>query len=509
MNIFLKSFLCLNRVFNVYTVKAAIICLFLSILKVGAESSKKTTPNFLFVYTDDQRWDAMGFVQRAQADKARFPWVQTPNMDKLRAEGVWLSNMFCTTSLCSPSRASFLTGQYVHTHGVPNNHTTFPSDSVTYATLLKKAGYSTGFVGKWHMGDQADRPGFDYYASYRGQGKYFDCPFIVKDQGPAQTIVSKKWVDDAATDYAIEFMRRNKDNPFVLTVAFKSVHRPCEPDKGEDNLYHGESLRPVASSEQIAPYKKSTSSEEKNRGKTAGKKLDGNRVLSYFRCLSGADRNLGRLLDTLDELKLKENTVVIFTSDNGYFIGEHGLGDKRAAYEEGMRIPMIVRAPNISKAGTTSDSLCLNIDIAPTMLDYAGISIPKEMQGRSLRPLLEREAPKDWRTSFLYEYFFETRYHTPTIVAVRTETAKLVTYPGHPEWDELFDLRNDALEIDNGLSHSTPPEYLKKMQEELNRLKEETRYKLPENVDTDTFGKQPLKFEAHKAETTTPPPAND
>lgn len=359
----------------------------LSVLPALSETQPKR-PNFLFVYTDDQRWDALGFVQKEQGDKARFPWLQTPSLDRLRAQGASFSNSFCTTSLCSPGRAGLLTGQYAHTHGVTNNHTPLPVNAVTYATVLQAAGYSTGYVGKWHMGNQVERPGFDFSASFNGQGKFFGCPILVRSHGEEKKVIVDKWIDDASTDYAVDFLRENKDKPFLLTVGFKSVHGPREPHADFANTYAGDKAGAVPNLAVPAPFRDpSVNPRNANPGNE--------NLLDYFRTLSSADRSLGRLLDEVASLGLDQNTIVIFTSDNGYYLGEHGLGDKRSAYEESLRLPLLIRSPFHQLAGRTIDPFVLNIDIAPTIVDLAGLPLPKEFQGHSLRPLLENKPPAE------------------------------------------------------------------------------------------------------------------
>src|SRR5436309_2810958 len=199
-------------------------------------------PNFLFIYTDDQRWDAMSVVQREQGKKGRFPWLKTPNMDRLAAEGIRFRNAFVVNSLCAPSRACFLTGKYSHLNGVANNHTPLPDNAVTHASLLRQAGYTTGYVGKWHMdGQRGQRPGFDYSASFIGQGRYNDCPFEINGQATP----TKGWVDDVSANFAIDFLKNNKEKPFLLCVGFKSSHGPWEPPERLKNLYANEEAKPA------------------------------------------------------------------------------------------------------------------------------------------------------------------------------------------------------------------------------------------------------------------------
>src|SRR5688500_193547 len=208
----------------------------------GTAIAAERRPNFLFVYTDDQRWDAMSVVQREQGDQARFPWFTTPGMDRLAAEGVRFRNAFVVLSLCAPSRAAFMTGRYNHFNGVANNQVPFPETSVTHATLLRPAGYTTAYIGKWHMGGQrGHRAGFDYSASFTGQGKYFDCPFEIN----GTTTPTTGWVDDVSTDYAIDFMKQHRAKPFSIILGFKACHGPFDPPERAKKRFADARARPV------------------------------------------------------------------------------------------------------------------------------------------------------------------------------------------------------------------------------------------------------------------------
>jgi arylsulfatase A-like enzyme len=453
----------------------AFVCVLLLTNSVWSQS---TRPNFVFIYTDDQRYDALGVVQREQGERARFPWFKTPNLDRLATEGVRFRNAFVVNSLCSPSRACFLTGRYNHLNGIANNHTPFDTNSVTHASLLRKAGYSTGYVGKFHMGAQSgQRPGFDYSASFVGQGRFNDCPFEVNG-APTPT---KGWVDDVTTDFAIEFLKNNRNKPFSLVVGFKSSHGPWEPPDRLKGALSDVVSKPPANADAIPPYLKTPPSVNNN----ARAEMQRN----YFRTLTGVDENVGKILNALDELKLAENTVVIFTSDNGFYLGDHGLGDKRSAYEESMRIPFLVRYPKLGMKGKVVDEMVLNVDLAPTLLDFAGVPIPKEMQGRSLKPLLTgtarngTESVPYWRKAFFYEYFFERNFGPPTILAVRTETAKLIKYPGHDDWTELFDLKSDPYERKNLANDPAHKNLREQMEREFERQSKAVQYRLPPYAD--------------------------
>ena len=426
-------------------------------------------PNFLFVYTDDQRWDAMGVVQREQGERARFPWFKSPNMDRLAAGGVRFRNAFVTLALCAPSRAAFLTGRYNHLNGITNNGTEFPTNSVTHASLLRAAGYRTAYIGKWHMADQrGQRPGFDYSASIIGHGRYNDCPVEIN----GVSTPTQGWLDDVSTDFAIDFMKQNKDRPFAMVVGFKSPHSPRGgknlPERLR-NLYTNEISRTTPNMGVPAIY----NSPDPATGKYAPGLADNALHLDYFRHVAGADENLGRMLDTLDALGLAEDTVVVYASDNGYFLGEHCLGDKRAIYEESLRIPMLVRYPRLFPKGQVIDEMVLNIDLAPTFLDLAGVPVHSEMQGVSWKALASGQKPANWRQSFLAECFKE-QGTTPTLVGIRTATEKLVRYKGRDEWTEVFDLALDPYEIKN---RAADPAAKAKLSAELDAQMKAMKYK--------------------------------
>lgn len=461
--------------------KLPLALFFASALSLFAESKR---PNFLFVITDDQRWDAIASVQKDQGDNARFPWLKTPSLDRLKAESATFRNAFCTTSLCSPSRASILTGQYTHNHGVTNNHTPLSADSATYASVLQQNGYRTGYIGKWHMGDQDERPGFDFSASFQGQGKFFNCPVTVRKDGEKKQIIADKWIDDASADYAIDFLKENKDRPFLLTVGFKSVHGPREPHGDFKDSYTGEKANAVPNLGSPAPFKPEAATNPRNAN------LGNDNLLNYFRTLTSADRSLGRILDELASLGLDRNTIVIFTSDNGYYLGEHGLGDKRSAYEESLRLPLLIRSPFHEVKGASVDPIVLNIDLASTIVDLAGVPAPASFQGRSLKPLLEKTIPADWRSDFLYEYFYERNFRNPTILAVRAVDSKLVIYPGREQWNELYDVKGDSYELTNLYGYPDSAELRKKLETRIEDLKKETGYKVPSTVDPDNFGNE-------------------
>jgi arylsulfatase A-like enzyme len=450
------------------------VLIFLGASRVHAAGPSR--PNFLFIYTDDQRWDGMSCVQQEMGDRGRFPWFKTPNMDRLAKEGMRFRNAFVVNSLCSPSRSIFLTGRYSHLNGVANNHTPMPENEENSAKILAANGYATAYVGKFHHDSQKDRPGFQYVASFIGQGVYNDCPFNVNG-----TITKTKgWVDDVSTDYAIHFMeaqvKDHPDQPFDMVVGFKSPHGPCVPPERAKERFADQHYYPVPNLDVPSIYPPGKAKWSVNRGGTA------DRQLNYFRTVSAADDCLGKILDTLDRLHLADNTVVIFTTDNGFYLGEHELADKRTAYDESLRIPMLLRWPGHAPAGKVLDQMVLNIDVPETLLDVAGIAIPADMQGLSWKPLLKEDHPK-WRDAFFCEYFKERGYDAPQTLAVRTETAKYIEYPGHPEWTELFDLKADPYETHNLVSASGSADLLRQMREKFAEQKAAVKFQVPAYAD--------------------------
>ncbi len=418
-------------------------------LAYAAEGRER--PNIIFFYADDWRWDCLGVDQKERGDKARFPWIETPQFDKLANEGILFRNSFVVNSLCSPGRACVLTSRYSHLNGIIGNSKPMSPDTPTLGTQLQQAGYSTAYCGKFHMDSQRTAPGFDYIASFIGQGQYNDCPIVLN----GQQIPTHGWIDDISTDYAIKFLKmQTNDKPFFLWIGFKSPHGPRGgknlPER-DRSLYPNEKSRPVPNLDVPAIFKFAVDPNAKP-GRTKGDyPYEADRA--YMRHITAIDQCVGRVLNVLESTGQADNTIVIAGSDNGFYLGEHELEDKRSAYDESLRVPLLIRLPGQSaKRGITSDALVLNIDYAPTILDFAGAAPLPDAQGRSLRPLLGGDTPDDWRKAFFYEYFKEPRYTSPTVLAVRTQTKKLITYPGHDEWTEVFDLAKDPYELKNLVS---------------------------------------------------------
>jgi arylsulfatase A-like enzyme len=362
-----------------------------------------------------------------------------------------------------------LTGRYNHLNRVVNNHTPMAVDARTWAAILGENGWRTGYFGKFHMGDQPERPGFAEIASYIGQGRYVDCPFEVD----GVTTPTTGWVDDVTTDFALDFIDRHAAERFAMFVGFKSPHVPRTPPARLADRFPGIHNVPAANRTAFVPFDPDPQVYQPTDAE----------LRAYSQVIVGADENLGRILDALDARGLAEDTVVIFVSDNGYFLGDHSRSDKRLAYEESLRIPFVVRYPRRAPAGVHRDAIVLNLDLAPTILGLAGVAIPTRMQGHDLTPLLG-DAAATVRDSFLYEYFFERNFDSPTIVGLRREHDVLVTYPGHPRWVQMFDLDGDALELHNLAPRAAQATHLQEMRAALGAAKTATAYVVPPTADT-------------------------
>ena len=439
---------------------AALILIFAAASTAAAER-----PNVVFILVDDLRFDALGCTGH--------PFLKTPHIDRIAAEGVDFRNAFVSTPLCSPSRASFLTGQYAHTHRVQGNSDPAGGRQlVTFPRLLQPAGYTTAYVGKWHMGDDdSPRPGFDHWVSFKGQGDYHN-PTLNVDGAVQKT---QGYVTDILTDYAVEFLQRPHAQPFALYLAHKAVHSSFTPaerhkDKFADqklvrapSIYDSLEGKPVLTRALPQPERS-----DQNPG------VKDSTVLGQLRGILAIDEGVGRLLQTLEETRHVDDTLVIFTSDNGFFWGEHGRGDKRMAYEESIRVPLLMRYPKLISAGATREQLVLNIDIAPTLLELAGATVPDAVHGRSLLPLL-RESTTAWRTSILTEYFANPHNRIPGWQAVRTERWKYIHYTGVAGVDELYDVAADRHEMQNLIHQPSAATKLAELQVELNRLLDATK----------------------------------
>ena len=493
-------------------VNLLLFAFFLAGLTVNAQTETKTEvqkrPNFLFVLVDDQPFDAVGFSNR-------YPFLKTPNMDRLSEEGAVMENFFVTQSICSPSRASFLTGTYPHIHGVnQNNRSVDPNwdKFAPYNSHLQEAGYQTAHVGKIHMahfkGKKHIRPGFDYWFSFIGQGKYFNP--TVNDNGEEYQM--EGYMTDILTDKAIAWLEedRDLDKPFSLNLWHKAVHQPHLPAPRHENFYTDFELPTPPYDTHKETFKGKPLWQRKKTFGFEWKKhlpipdalpekdwpINYDRNMQLLRCLLAIDESLGKVLETLEKMGELENTVIIYSSDNGYFMGEHTFLDKRLAYESSMRVPMIIRYPERIKAGTKISEQCLNIDLAPTILDFANLQIPAYMQGESMLRLLEGKKEKDWREAVLFEYYLDTYwpYAGPNQIAVRTDEYKLIDNFIKNDIDELYDLKKDPGEMVN-LINSTKH---KDTENRLRNIAEELKKKYKYNPDRDWWLRQVIRANKSK-----------
>ena len=478
-----------------------LIAIFFSLNLLSQETEKK--PNFLFVLVDDQPYDAVGFSNR-------YPFLKTPNIDKLAKEGVNVKNFFVTQSICSPSRASFLTGTYPHIHGVNQNNKYVDPDWTNYApfsTHLQKSGYETAHIGKIHMawkrGKEHIRPGFDYWFSFIGQGQYFNPK--VNDNGRETQI--EGYMTDILTDKTVDWLvnKRDPDKPFSLNLWHKAVHEKHLPAPRHEDLFQDDPLPEPPFDTHKETFK---GKPEWLRRKTYGFKWNENdkipeelpeitwpinkhKYMQLLRSLIAVDESLGKVIKTLEEIGELENTVIIYSSDNGYFMGEHTFIDKRLAYENSMRVPMIIRYPKLISKSSVVDEQCLNIDIAPTILDLAGVNKPSYMQGESMLKLISGKKDKSWRKSMLFEYYVDDAwpYAGPNQVAVRTNEYKLIDNFLEDDIDELYDLKNDPGEMTNLINDSSYDLVEKELREESIKLQKQYNY----NPDRDWWLRTQIK----------------
>ena len=445
-------------------------------------------PNIVFILVDDMRWDEMA--------NAGHPFLETPNMDRLAREGVRFENAFATTPLCSPSRASLLTGQYARTHGIIDNTARPSHDLPTFPRDLQRAGYTTGFFGKWHMGnDDSPRPGFNHWVAMPGQGEAID-PHLNVD---GERLQAKGYVTDVLTGYVERFIEKAGSKPFLAYLAHKAIHpNIVQQNDGSLAPVAGQPGGFVAADRHRGRYKDRTMPRRPNALKPPLDKpalmrrigdlpplgrataTTDDEMRGRAEMLLAVDDGLGRILAALEKAGALDNTIVVFTSDHGYFYGEHGLNEeRRLAYEETIRIPLLIRYPPRIKAGTVASEMVLTIDLAPTLLELAGLNPAAGVDGRSLVPLFNG-APGAWRDSFLVEYYSDTVF--PRILkmgysAVRTRNAKYIEYRDLSGMNELYDLDQDPYEEHNLLANkaTTPPPMFETLQNELRRLEQSVK----------------------------------
>jgi arylsulfatase A-like enzyme len=476
-----------------------------SLLPLHADPA--TRPNILFIMSDDHAAHAIS----AYGSKVN----KTPNIDRLANEGMRFEHCFCVNSICSPSRATILTGKYSHLNGVPTFNR-FDGSQPTVANYLQRAGYYTGMIGKWHLG--SDPTGFDKWEILPGQGVYFNPTFI----NPNGRHVINGYVTDVITDLSIDFLKnRPADKPFFLMCHHKAPHRPWQPDAKYKAVFAGKqipepsTLRDDYSTRTDAirectqkvfydltrrDLKLQPPADLKGRARDqwldvkptkVETEIDGHKTVltgdalnnwkyqrymqDYLACVQSVDDGVGRLLDWLDQAGLAGNTVVIYTSDQGFFLGDHGLFDKRFMYEASVKMPFIVRWPGVTKPGAVQELMAINPDFAPTFMDIAGLPVPSDMQGVSLVPLLKGETPDGWRTSYYYRYYHDPGDHnTRTHYGIRTTTHKLIYFWKKTQW-EMYDLATDPDELHNLYSDPSQQQTIAELKAELYRLKKEVK----------------------------------
>jgi arylsulfatase A-like enzyme len=470
----------------------------------AADAPKR--PNILFIMSDDHASHAIS----AYGSKIN----KTPNIDRIATDGMLFRNCFVTNSICTPSRAVILTGKYSHVNGTYNIGDRFDGSQQTFPKLLQQAGYETAVVGKWHLA--TDPTGFDYWNILAGQGPYYNPPMIENGQRSKH----QGYTTDVITDITLKWLKdgRDKSKPFMIKYHHKAPHREWTPGPEHFDKFDGETIPEPATlfddyanrssaaahatmrvgrdmndvdmklkppgnltPEQLKRWHEAYDKENAEKFATTPEEPELTRrnyqryIKDYLRCVQSVDDNIGRVLNYLDEAGLADNTIVIYTSDQGFYLGDHGWYDKRFMYEQSLRSPLLVRWPGVAKPGSTDEHIVLNLDFAQTLLEAAGAAQPKDMQGRSLVPLLKGEPPADWRSSMYYHYYEYPKSHrVRQHFGVRTERYKLIRYYTIDEW-ELFDLKTDPQEMK---SVHADPKYAKvrgELEAELKRLQDHYR----------------------------------
>jgi len=453
---------------------------------VIAKQQPLKRPNIIFIMSDDHASHAIS----AYCSKIN----KTPHIDRLAKEGMRFDNCFCTNSICAPSRAVILTGKYSHLNGVINNGVKFDGSQQTLPKLLQQAGYHTAIIGKWHL--HSSPTGFHYSNILPGQGVYHN-PVMIEN-GTSRKV--KGYVTDLITDAAISWLKKEEssDKPFFLMLHHKAPHANWEPDEKHMAMYSEEDI-PLPDTFND-DYKTRTSQIKNSKlhvgpyqwnlhFKRFGKLPEGmteqetrewvyqKYMKNYLRCIASVDDNVGRVLDYLDVADLAKNTIVVYTSDQGFFLGDHGLYDKRFMYEDSIRMPLLVRYPEGIQAGSTSDALVSNLDFAPTFMDYANAPVSEDLQGESFKSVAHGSTPKDWRTAIYYR-FYEKGYGIGPHEGIRTKHYKLIHFLyGDKGW-ELYDLKKDPNEINNIYRATKKKDMIKDLKERLSSLK--SKYKVTE-----------------------------
>jgi arylsulfatase A-like enzyme len=491
-------------------------------LPAAAAPAEARRPNIVFIFSDDHAYQAVSAYKEARK------LLETPHMDRLAREGVRFDRCLVPNSICGPSRATILTGKYSHRNGFYNNtNSRFDGSQTTFPKLLHAAGYQTAVIGKWHL--VSDPTGFDEWHILPGQGVYYNPPMIHN----GQRVQHKGYTTDLITDFSLEWLRnRDKSKPFLLMTQHKAPHREWSPalrHLGHDGdrkypepetLFDDYSGRGVAERDQEMTIEKVMNAsdlkltpppgltpdqrkvwdayyEPRNAAFRAAR-LEGKDLVrwkyqrymhDYLGCVKAVDESVGRLLKYLDDEGLAENTIVVYTADQGFYLGEHGWFDKRWIFEESIRAPLLVRWPGVAKAGGTNANLVSNLDFAETFLDAAGLPVPGEMQGRSLVPLLKGQTPDDWRKSFYYEYYeYPTPHHVRPHYGVVTDRYKLVHfYTADANYWELFDLQKDPHELRSVYDEPGYAAVVAELKKEVDRLRAEL--KVPPSPPREAYGR--------------------
>lgn len=453
-------------------------------------TNQDTKPNIIFIMSDDHSVGAISAYGKSL--------VETPSIDKLAAEGIRFNNCFNVVSLCGPSRAAILSGRYSVHNGYMRNGNKFNRDLSSFPKLLQQAGYETAVIGKWHL--STEPAGFDYYNVIPFQGQFFDCK--MKETGQEWKdrheggVVQKGYLTEVITDKAIDWLKgRKKDKPFCLLVHHKAPHEPYHyPERYNSVLADQKVPEPVnfnddfkgknrplvegnegyTKLESISPYHFSEPYPDSLEvGTQSYKEWAYQHVIKgYHRLVAALDDNIGRLMDFVDDSGLEDNTIVVYTSDNGWFLGDHGLFNKMWIYEESLKVPLVVRYPKETKAGLVSDDFVSVLDFAATFIDFAGIEKPAEFQGKSIKPLLRDETPSDWKKEHFYHYYGQ--FGVPAHYGIRTDDFKLIHFyelESEPKW-ELYDLKKDPKEMNNLAYAEHYSEVLNKMKLHLKTTKE-------------------------------------
>lgn len=435
-------------------------------IPLAAQAAKPPAqPNIVFILVDDLRFDAMGFLT---------PGLKTPNIDYLAKNGVYFPNAVVTSSLCSPSRATILTGQTTRNHRIVDNNNASEAGLTFFPKYLQEAGYQTAFFGKWHMGQASDgpRPGFDHWVSFKGQGTYFPTDGLTPQEvadGKRQTlnvdgktVAQTNYITDELTDYELEWLDKGRDKtkPFFIYMSHKAVHSDAKPAPRHAGQYKDLDIKLPASAADTPENRAGKPmwvQNQRNSWHGVDFAYHSSRDVAdyfrdYYRTLSAVDDSVGRTLDYLRKHDLEKNTLVVFMSDNGFLMGEHGLIDKRNAYEPSVKVPMVAYAPGLLPKGAVNEARVRNLDIAPTLLDVAGAKAPPQFEGRSVLPVATgKVAVKDWvEDDFVYEYYWEWTFpQTPTTFAIEHGKLKYIQYHGIWDLEELYDLSKDPGEMTN------------------------------------------------------------